>query len=147
MDDACNQHNLPSNWEVRGDRAYDDHNFWIKVQGREITIGFTDYGQWSIGDILYLELVGKGSLIRKGEKFGSVESGKWVGSLISPVTGVVLEDNLAIMTDPRTVNLDPYGSGWMVRMELKTEGELDFLMGPKYYADWVSEQLRKEGMS
>ena len=144
MDNLCT-HGYPSaNWEIREDRAYNEKNLWVKIQGSELTIGFTDYGQWSIGDILYLDLIGKGTQICKGEKFGSVESGKWVGNLISPVTGVVLEDNSEIMNDPRKVNLDPYGTGWMVKIELKSEGEIEDLMRPTDYRDWVSEQQRKE---
>jgi glycine cleavage system H protein len=132
------------NWEIREDLRYDNNNFWIRIDGRQAIVGLSDYGQWVIGDILYLDLYGEGTLIYRGETCGSVESGKWVGNLIAPVTGRILKNNSAVVTDPRKINMDPYGTGWMMRIELDVDDSLGFLFDHLIYAQWIREQQRNE---
>jgi len=126
-----------------GDLFYDRNDFWIKAAGA-VVIGLTDYGQGNIGDIIYLELVAAGTVVRRGERFGSIESGKWVGSLLAPVSGVIVETNRAAEADPRRVNADPFGLGWLCRMEPADRGEIGLLMDSAAYKAWVEERIHLE---
>ena len=130
------------NWQIREGLKYDSNNFWVEIEGHQALIGLSDYGQWVIGDILYLDLAPEGSILAKGEKFGSVESGKWVGNLISPVNGLVLKSNAAVVAQPQQIQTDPYGTGWMVRIELAAEGEGASLLDDAAYAEFVKEQIK-----
>jgi len=130
------------NWQVQEDRKYDSNNFWVETEGHQALIGLSDYGQWVIGDILYLDLAPEGSIIVKGEKFGSVESGKWVGNLISPVNGRVLKRNALVVAQPRQIQVDPYGKGWMMKIELASDGENSSLLDPAAYAEFIKEQIK-----
>ncbi|MGI5920848.1 MAG: glycine cleavage system protein H [Syntrophomonadaceae bacterium] len=123
---------------------YDTNDFWIKVDGEEATVGMTDYGQSNTGDILYLELFSNGESFQKGDRFGSIESGKWVGNLTAPVSGIVIESNDEVVTNPRKVNSDAYGEGWMYRLKISNIEELQSLMGAAQYAEWVTEQIKSE---
>lgn len=138
-----NQSAQCGNWVVREDLKYDRNNFWIRVEGRQAFIGLSDYGQWVIGDILYLELVPAGSPIIRGERFGSVESGKWVGNLIAPVSGTILEYNQDAVADPRLIQEDPYGTGWIMKVDVEFESDLDSLLDHSDYADFIKEQADK----
>jgi glycine cleavage system H protein len=123
---------------------YDSNDFWIKVNGEQAVIGMTDYGQSNTGDILYLELSGGGEIIKRGERFGSIESGKWVGNLTAPLSGVVLESNREVEGNPRKVNADAYGEGWMYKIKLNNPDELKSLMASREYARWIAEQIENE---
>ena len=123
---------------------YDSNDFWIKVNGEEAVIGMTDYGQSNTGDILYLELSPGGETFQQGERFGSIESGKWVGNLTAPLSGVVLDSNREVEGNPRKVNADAYGEGWMFRIKLNNPDELKSLMASQEYAQWVDEQIKCE---
>jgi glycine cleavage system H protein len=128
---------------IPDDLFYDSADFWIKVD-QEAVIGLTDDGQGNIGDIIYLELVPAGTVIRRGERCGSIESGKWVGSLLAPVSGVVLETNREAEADPRQVNADPFGRGWLYRMALANRGEIGMLMDSSAYKACIEERIRRE---
>ena len=123
---------------------YDGNNFWVKIAGKKASVGLTPYGQGTIGDILYLELVSAGTAVRKGEKIGSVESGKWVGTLVAPLTGIVLQTNREVEAEPRLVNVDPYGQGWLIIMECSDPDELEALMDGGAYQEWVKQQVERE---
>jgi glycine cleavage system H protein len=131
-------------YEIPENLFYDTNDFWIKVNGDEAVVGMTDFGQSNTGDILYLELFNCGESFNKGEQFGSIESGKWVGNLTAPVSGVVIENNNEVACNPRKVNADAYGEGWMYRLKLSNPDEVKSLMAAKQYADWVTEQINNE---
>ncbi|TRZ77950.1 MAG: glycine cleavage system protein GcvH [Deltaproteobacteria bacterium] len=141
--------NVESKWMQREKRAipddlfYDSNDFWIKV-AEEAVIGLTDYGQGNIGDIIYLELAPAGTVVGRGDRCGSIESGKWVGSLLAPVSGVIVEANREAEADPRQVNADPFGRGWLYRMELANRNEIGLLMDSGAYQAWVEERIRLE---
>ncbi|MBU1744090.1 MAG: glycine cleavage system protein GcvH [Proteobacteria bacterium] len=141
--------NVEGKWMQREKRAipddlfYDSNDFWINV-AEEAVIGLTDYGQGNIGDIIYLELVAAGTVVRRGDRCGSIESGKWVGSLLAPVSGVIVEANREAEADPRQVNADPFGLGWLYRMELANRNEIDLLMDSGAYEAWIEERIRLE---
>lgn len=123
---------------------YDTNDFWIKVDGDEAVVGMTDFGQKNTGDILYLELSRRGENLKQGEKFGSIESGKWVGNLTAPLSGTVLDSNEQVEMSPRKVNTDAYGDGWMYRIKMSHPDELKSLMESQEYARWVDEQDQLE---
>ncbi|HOQ10208.1 MAG TPA: glycine cleavage system protein GcvH [Syntrophomonadaceae bacterium] len=131
-------------WQIPETLLYTHDNFWVKLEGNQALVGLTEYGQYTIGDVLYLELVSPGTELEQGGSFGSVESGKWVGSLVAPVSGVVMEINSELETDPRKVNSDPYGQGWMIKVRLNSPEDADGLMDAAAYAQWVEEQVRRE---
>jgi glycine cleavage system H protein len=134
----CKKYEIPENL------FYDTNDFWIKINGEEAVVGMTDYGQSNTGDILYLELSPDGEKLQQGDRFGSIESGKWVGSLIAPLSGVVINSNLEVECNPRKVNADAYGEGWMYQLKPSNLDELKSLMTAKEYAEWVEEQVKSE---
>ncbi|HPA07219.1 MAG TPA: glycine cleavage system protein GcvH [Methanoregulaceae archaeon] len=142
MSDKLNGPKACGNWMIHEDVKYDRNNFWVKTEGRIAYIGLSDYGQWVIGDILYLDLVPQGAELLKGERFGSVESGKWVGNLMAPVSGHVREYNPAVVADPRVIQEDPYGKGWIMKVELESIEESETLLDHAAYAEFVKEQAR-----
>lgn len=128
---------------IPDDLFYDSNDFWIKV-AEETVIGLTDDGQGNIGDIIYLELVPAGTVVRRGDRCGSIESGKWVGSLLAPVSGVIMVTNREAEADPRQVNADPFGRGWLYRMKLANRNEISLLMDSGAYQTWIEERIRLE---
>ena len=123
---------------------YDRNDYWVKATADEAVIGLTAYGQDVTGDILYLELPPVGDSVSRGEDSGSIESGKWVGRLLPPVTGTVLERNSVLEEDPSGANQDPYGVGWLIRVRLADPSELEVLLSPAAYREWIEEQIRRE---
>lgn len=128
---------------IPDDLFYDCNDFWIKVAETAV-IGLTDDGQRNIGDIIYLELAPAGTVVRRGERCGSIESGKWVGSLLAPVSGVIVEANREAEADPRQVNADPFGRGWLYRMDPADRNEIGLLMDSGVYKAWIEERIRLE---
>src|SRR3982751_4941562 len=94
-----------------------DHE-WTRTEGKTITVGVTDHAQSALGDVVFVELPAVGRQLRKGETFGVVESIQAVSDLYSPVTGKVVEANASLPDSPSTVNQDPYGAAWMVKIEI-----------------------------
>lgn len=128
---------------IPDDLFYDSNDYWIKVD-QEVVIGLTDYGQSHIGDIIYLELSPAGTTVRQGGRCGSIESGKWVGSLLAPVSGVIVETNREAEADPHQVNADPFGHGWLYRMEPTDRNEIARLMDSGAYKAWMEERIGLE---
>ena len=137
---------MTENWRIPEDLKYDTNNFWIRMDGRIAYMGLTDYGQWVIGDILYVNLEPEGTAIARGKKFGSIESGKWVGNLLSPVDGVIVKNNSLVLTDPQQINVDPYGVGWIIRVETESEREVESLMDCLVYMQWIDKQVERDSM-
>jgi glycine cleavage system H protein len=112
---------------------YAESHEWVKEEGNRVTIGITDYAQGQLKDIVYVELPEIGTEVKKEESIGVVESVKTVADLFSPVTGRVVETNVSLKDSPQFVNEDPYGKGWIVKMEMKVKGELKGLLSSKAY--------------
>lgn len=112
---------------------YTDTHEWVKNEGHQVTIGLTDYAQSQLKDIVYVELPQVGSDFKRGESIGVVESVKTAADLFSPVTGKVTETNVALKDSPQFVNEDPYGKGWILKMELRGKGELKKLLTSEAY--------------
>lgn len=112
---------------------YTDQHEWIRVTGQAATVGITDHAQEALRDIVFVELPTLGRMVAKGEELGAVESSKAVVSYHAPVSGRILEVNLALGDDPGLVNVDPYGDGWICRISLRDPAELSQLMNAAQY--------------
>ena len=119
---------------------YSESHEWLRDEGSKATIGLTDYAQSQLKDIVYVELPEIGSEFKKGESFGVVESVKTVADVFSPITGKVMETNLTLKDFPQYVNEDPYGKGWIVKMEIRDKGELKGLISSKVYQDSLPKE-------
>jgi glycine cleavage system H protein len=116
-----------------------DHE-WAKAEGKVATIGITDYAQDQLGDVVYVELPPAGKEIKAGEEFGVVESVKSVSSLLSPVSGKVVEINAALNDSPQLVNDDPYGKAWIIKVEVSNPAELDALLSSENYQKTIASK-------
>jgi len=112
---------------------------WLKVEAGIGTIGISDYAQDQLGDIVYLESIEVGRILKQGEAFTTVESVKAVSDLNAPVSGEVLEVNEKIMEDTSVLNNDPYGKGWVVKIKMTHPEELKTLMDATAYAAYRKE--------
>ena len=119
---------------------YSESHEWLKDEGNKATIGLTDYAQSQLKDIVYVELPEIGSEFKKGESMGVVESVKTVADVFSPITGKVMETNLTLKDFPQYINEDPYGKGWIVKMEIRDKGELKGLLSSKAYQDCLPKE-------
>ena len=113
-----------------------DHE-WISLEGNIATIGITDFAQSELGDIVYVDIASKGKALGAEEVFGTVEAVKTVSDLFLPVAGTILEVNSALNNNPELVNSDPYGSGWMVKVEVSETESLDALVDASAYEQMV----------
>jgi glycine cleavage system H protein len=111
-----------------------DHE-WVKIDGNTAVIGITDFAQGELGDIVYVDISTVGQEIGEHEIFGTVEAVKTVSDLYMPVTGKVLEINPALDASPEKVNEDPYGDGWMIKVEVK--GSTDGLLSAAQYKELI----------
>ncbi len=109
-----------------------DHE-WVRIDGNVAVIGITDFAQSELGDIVYVEIETEGDTIEQEGVFGTVEAVKTVSDLFMPVSGKILEVNSALTQKPESVNKDPYGEGWMVRVQLTNPSEVDGLMSATTY--------------
>ena len=119
--------------------SYSDSHEWIQVESDIATIGITDFAQSELGDIVFVELPEIGEYAERGEIFGTVEAVKTVENLISPVSGEVLEANETLEEDAGQINEDPYDAGWMIRIRIEDEEQLEELLSPSEYADIINE--------
>jgi glycine cleavage system H protein len=121
------------------DFKYTKEHEWIKVEGNTATIGITTYAQDSLGDIVFVELPKVGAELAAGKTFGSVESVKAVSDLYAPASGTVTEVNPELATAPEKINKDAH-SAWMLKMSLKSPGELNSLLSAADYEKFVAEE-------
>lgn len=122
------------------DLKYTRDHEWIKVDGDVAYIGITDYAQKELGDIVYVEIETEGETLEKEDVFGTIEAVKTVSDMYMPVSGEVMEVNPELESTPETVNQDPYGKGWMVKIQLSNPMEIDDLMNAADYAKMLDEQ-------
>jgi glycine cleavage system H protein len=115
-----------------------DHE-WVRKDGDVVTVGITDFAQVELGDIVFVELPSKGTALEAGKEFGTVESVKAVSEVFAPVSGTVAEVNAALQDAPETVNADPYGAGWILKLRDVSAGDLDRLMPASAYAEFVKQ--------
>jgi glycine cleavage system H protein len=109
-----------------------DHE-WVRVEGNVATVGITAFAQGELGDIVYVEVETEGEELGKEEIFGTVEAVKTVSDLYLPLSGKIIEFNTALEATPEVVNSDPYGDGWMIKLEFSDTSELDSLLSAADY--------------
>jgi glycine cleavage system H protein len=115
------------------DLRYHPEHDWARVEGDLATLGITWYAQDQLGEIVHYEPPEEGSPIAKDESYGEVESVKAVSDIVSPLSGEVVEVNTKVVEEPETVNADPYGEGWLVRVRLTDAAEVDELLDAAAY--------------
>ncbi len=125
---------------VPDDLLYTDEHEYVERRAEdEVTIGITDYAQSELSDVVYVELPEVGVSFGRMEVFGTIEAVKAVSELFIPVSGEVTAVNAALEDDPALVNRDPYGEGWMIRLKLLDEAELDSLMNAERYSSLIAD--------
>ena len=119
------------------DLLYTNEHEWVRVEGDIAVVGITDYAQGELGDVVFVELPALGTAIKQADAFGTIEAVKAVSDLFAPVSGEVVEINPLLTDAPETVNKDPYGEGWMVKVRLSSAGELASLLKADAYKQLV----------
>ncbi len=115
----------------------EDHE-WIRVDGETAIIGITDYAQGELGDVVYVDLPAEGDSFAKQDVFGTIEAVKAASDLYCPISGEVVEINDQIADAPETINKDPYGDGWMIKLKISDLTEIDDLMDATAYEEQIS---------
>ena len=123
--------NIPS------DLKYTKDHEWVKVEGNVATVGITAFAQGELGDIVYVEVETEGEELDQEEVFGSIEAVKTVSDLFMPVSGEITSFNDALEQDPETVNSDPYGDGWLVKIEMSDSSQVEGLLNAEQYQELV----------
>ncbi len=116
------------------DLLYTKDHEWVKIDGDIATIGITDFAQGELGDIVFVEIDTVGETIEAGKVFGTVEAVKTVSDLYMPITGEILEFNATLESAPETVNSDPYGDGWMIKVRITSDSREGLLSANDYQA-------------
>ena len=118
---------------IPADLRYTKDHEWVRIEGDTATVGVTDYAQSELGDIVYIEIETEGETLDQEEVFGTVEAVKTVSDLFMPISGEVVAVNGDLGDAPETVNDDPYGAGWMIKIKVSDAGQLDDLLSADDY--------------
>ncbi|MBN4076145.1 glycine cleavage system protein GcvH [Gemmatimonas aurantiaca] len=121
--------NIPS------DLQYTKEHEWISLEGKTATFGITDWAQSELGDIVFVELPQVGDTVTVGETFGTIEAVKAVSDLYAPLSGKIVAINEALENDPMVINSSPYDDGWMIKIEISDESEMDSLLSSERYTE------------
>lgn len=132
-------YNLPD------DLLYHEEDSWVKVEDNKVRIGMTDFFQQAAGDIVYVDLPFEGDEIVQGEPFGKAQSSKWIGKLISPLSGTIEEVNYELDNDSTIINKDPYGKGWVIVITPSNfdEEKENLIYGVDNITKWIKRQIAK----
>ncbi len=131
---------MPAAESYPDDLKYHREHDWARIEGSEATLGITWFAQDSLGELVHFEAPAVAETVAKDQSYGEVESVKAVSDLISPLSGEVLEVNEKVVDAPETVNDDPYGEGWLIRIRMSDPSEVDALMDAEAYRARVAEQ-------
>src|SRR5262249_14680568 len=123
---------------------YSKEHEWVLVEDNVAIIGITEFAQHELGDVVYVELPEVGEKVVKDDPFGAVESVKAVSDVFAPVSGAVVEVNDTLPENPETINDDPYGDGWMIKVEISDMDDLKDLMNAEEYAEYIDQQKEEE---
>ncbi|MCH7495288.1 MAG: glycine cleavage system protein GcvH [Candidatus Marinimicrobia bacterium] len=123
--------NLPA------DLKYTKEHEWAKIDGNVVTIGVTEFAQSELGDIAWLEMPAVGDETKKGDPFGTIEAVKTVEDLYAPLSGKIIEVNGELLDSPELVNEDPYGKGWIAKLEYSNESEIENLLSAEEYSELI----------
>ena len=122
---------------------YTKQHEWIDVKGAVGTIGITDYAQRELGDVVFVELPAAGAKLTAGKQFASVESVKAVSEIYAPASGEATEANALLQATPETINSDPHGAGWLIKLKLSNAAELDALMDAAAYEKYIEDKKKE----
>ena len=122
---------------IPADLKYTKDHEWIKIDGDTATIGITDFAQGELGDIVYVDVDTLDDTVEEGDVFGSVEAVKTVSDLFMPLTGEVIEFNEELENEPELVNSDPYGKGWMIKINISDADQIDNLLDAEAYKNLI----------
>jgi glycine cleavage system H protein len=122
------------------DLKYHEEHDWARVEGEEAVLGITWFAADALGELVHFEAPEVGSSVTKGQSYGEVESVKAVSDLVAPLSGEVLEVNGQVVEAPETVNEDPYGGGWLLRIRVADPGEVDALLDVGAYRELLANQ-------
>ena len=122
---------------VPAELKYTKDHEWVRIEGTTATVGITHFAQSELGDIVYVDVDTVDETVEKDEVFGSVEAVKTVSDLFMPLSGEVIEFNEELEDEPEKVNADPYGAGWMIKIELSDESEIDELLSAEAYSELI----------
>jgi len=125
---------------IPNDLFYTENHEWISVDGKEAVVGISEHAQDELGDIVFVELPSVEEELDQFEEFGVIESVKAVSDVFMPVSGIVVEVNEELMDQPELINEDPYGSGWLIKVEVKDKSDLDKLMDSAEYKAFIEEE-------
>lgn len=124
---------------AEGNMKYTDNHDWVRVEGRTVTVGVTDFAQKELGDIVFVELPDQGEEYSQGEEMVVIESVKSVSDVEAPISGKVTEVNESLEGEPEKINESPFDSGWLVKLDMEDESELESLLEESEY-----EELKEE---
>ncbi|HSP27796.1 MAG TPA: glycine cleavage system protein GcvH [Ilumatobacteraceae bacterium] len=119
--------------DIPAELRYSSDHEWVRIEGTTATIGITEYAQDALGDVVFVEMPDPGLAVAAGESFSEVESTKSVSDIYAPITGSIAEVNSALESQPELLNSDPYGAGWICRIEISDPSEIEGLMDADAY--------------
>ena len=125
--------NFPNNLKYSTDHE------WVRVEGNEAFIGITDFAQSELGEIVYVDVTSDGETLAKNDVFGSIEAVKTVSDLVMPIGGTITEVNSQLEDAPELVNKEPYGNGWIIKVEVENSEEVDNLMSAEEYQAFIGK--------
>jgi glycine cleavage system H protein len=131
---------VPAAESYPDDLRYHSEHDWARLEGEEAVLGITWYAQDALGELVHFEAPEVGSTVTKDQAYAEVESVKAVSDVIAPLSGEVLEVNAKAVAEPETINEDPYGEGWLVRIRVADAGEVEALLDAEAYRAHVAEQ-------
>jgi glycine cleavage system H protein len=131
---------VPADESYPNELKYHPEHDWARIEGGEATLGITWFAQDALGELVHYEAPAVGSTVAKDQNYGEVESVKAVSDIVAPLSGEILEVNQKVVDEPETVNDDPYGEGWLIRIRMSDSAEVDTLMDAEAYRAHVAEQ-------
>ena len=123
--------------DLPADLKYTKEHEWANIDGNVVTIGVTEFAQSELGDIAWLEMPTVGDEVRKGDPFGTIEAVKTVEDLYAPLSGKIIEINGELLDSPELVNEDPYGKGWIAKLEYSNKSEIESLLSAEEYSELI----------
>jgi glycine cleavage system H protein len=136
---------MKKQFDFKSDRFYNSNHLWSKQdETRQITVGMDELGLDSLGELAYLTLPSQGTLVEMGKAMGSMEAAKMTGELIAPVSGIVIEKNDRVLQNPLLVNEEPYGNGWLLKIEpTNWDEDSEAMVSGDKLPGWVEQEIER----
>jgi len=131
-------------YQMPDELYYEENHYWVRPEGDLLVMGMDDFAQKMAGQIVYIQLPFDGKKLTVGKKFAKIESGKWVGKVMAPVNGVLLESNKELETNQKLINEDCYGKGWIYKIKPDDPSEVGNLIhGPEAVEKWLIADIAR----